>query len=67
MLQEHIENPTHKLFPLRMNLEMANKLDSISRQMRVTKSELVRTATNKFMAEIDSRGVAPYTEEMFTV
>jgi hypothetical protein len=33
----------------------------------VTKSEIVRAATLKFLAEVDRLGIAGYTNEMFTV
>ena len=65
MLQE-CHPPSWKMFPIRLDNQMNEKLDAISNQTMIPKSKLVRTAINQFFTKIDDSRVAPYLEDMFT-
>ena len=48
--------PHYRQFPLRLQIDIADELDRVSKETRITKTELSRIAIAKFLHELQSSG-----------
>lgn len=48
--------PHYRQFPVRLQIEVADELDRVSKETRITKTELSRIAIAKFLNELHSSG-----------
>ncbi len=47
----------YKMFPVRIQWELADELDRIAKRTRINKTTISRIAIQKFIAEIERTGV----------
>jgi hypothetical protein len=64
--QNSITTPL-KQFPLRLEQELADELDSISVDMNVIKTKISQIAIRKFLNELKQLGARKYFKEMCEV
>ena len=49
---------THRQFPLRLELSLADELDRMSEETNINKSTITRIAIQKFLAELKTSGAS---------
>jgi predicted DNA-binding protein len=48
--------PHYRQFPLRLQIDVADELDRVAKETRITKTELSRIAIAKFLNELQDSG-----------
>jgi len=56
--------PHYRQFPLRLQVDVADELDRVSKETRITKTELSRIAIAKFLNELQESGVREAIKEV---
>lgn len=54
--EERTSPVTHRQFPLRLELSLADELDRMSAETNINKSTITRIAIQKFLAELKTSG-----------
>ncbi len=52
-----IQKPVYRIFPLRLDGDLVQKLNEMSNKTHITKTELSRIAITKFIKELEDSGV----------
>lgn len=62
-----LSQPKHKQFPVRLKIPLANALDRVANETRLTKTEISRIAITKFLHEIEQSGIRGAMNEICSV